>query len=194
MQYQKTKPMHTATVYSQLIKQTHLRLELLSPAAYLSGPYSNYFISRPLLICTPIYTKYMSKINTISRTIERLQPDKDIQPLSEFPAKAASMIEKIKAEHRPLVITQRGKSSAVLLDVSDYEKMVDTIELLQEVSQARQELEDGKGVPHDEVISSLKTLKTAQMKIIWSPTSHKNIDDIVDYISADKIDAALALV
>lgn len=32
------------------------------------------------------------------------------------------------------------------------------------------------------------------MKIIWSPTSRKKIDDIVDYISADNIDAALALV
>jgi len=88
--------------------------------------------------------------------MERVQLDKDIKPLSEFRANAASMIEKIKTEHRPLVITQHGKSSAVLLDVSDYEKMVDTIELLQEINQARQEIEDGKGIPHDEVMSSLK--------------------------------------
>lgn len=88
--------------------------------------------------------------------MQRVQLDKDIQPLSEFRANAASMIEKIKTEHRPLVITQHGKSSAVLLDVSDYEKMVDTIELLQEINQARQEIEDGKGIPHEEVMSSLK--------------------------------------
>jgi len=118
--------------------------------------YCNYFVSRPLLICTPFCTIYKSTINTVTRTMKRLQLDKDIQPLSEFRANAASMIEKIKAEHRPLVITQHGKSSAVLLDVSDYQKMVDTIELLQEVSQARQELEEGKGVAHDEVLSSLK--------------------------------------
>jgi antitoxin YefM len=54
------------------------------------------------------------------------------------------------------VITQHGKSSAVLLDVSDYENMVDTIELLQEINQARQEIEDGKGIPHEEVMRSLK--------------------------------------
>lgn len=88
--------------------------------------------------------------------MKRIQLDKDIQPLSEFRANAASMIEKIKKEHRPLVITQHGKSSAVLLDVGDYENMIDTIELLQEINQARQELEDGKGVPHKEVMSSLK--------------------------------------
>ena len=65
-------------------------------------------------------------------------------------------MKKIKTEHRPLVITQHGKSSAVLLDVSDYEQMIDTIELLQEINQARQEIEDGKGLEHDEVMSSLK--------------------------------------
>lgn len=88
--------------------------------------------------------------------MKRVQLDKDIQPLSEFRANAASMIEKIKTEHRPLVITQHGKSSAVLLDVSDYEQMVNTIELLQEINQARQEIEDGKGAEHEEVMNSLK--------------------------------------
>lgn len=88
--------------------------------------------------------------------MKRLQLDKDIQPLSVFRANAASMIDKMKEEHRPLVITQHGKSSAVLLDVSDYEKMVETLELLQEVHQARQELEAGTGIPHEEAINTLK--------------------------------------
>lgn len=88
--------------------------------------------------------------------MQRVQLDKDIQPLSEFRANAASMIEKVKNEHRPLVITQHGKSSAVLMDVADYENMIETIELLQEINQARQELDAGKGIPHDEVMDSLR--------------------------------------
>ncbi len=88
--------------------------------------------------------------------MERVQLDKDIQPLSEFRANAASMIEKIKTERRPLVITQHGKSSAVLLNVSDYQQMVETIELLQEINQARQEIVDGKGIEHEKVMRSLK--------------------------------------
>lgn len=88
--------------------------------------------------------------------MKRLQLDKDIHPLSEFRANAASLIEKIKKEHRPLVLTQHGKSSAVLLGVSEYEELIDTIEILQEVNQARQELEDGKGISHKEVMATLK--------------------------------------
>lgn len=32
------------------------------------------------------------------------------------------------------------------------------------------------------------------MRIIWSPTSQRKIDEIVDYISKDNVDAALTLV
>ncbi|MEX0680291.1 MAG: type II toxin-antitoxin system Phd/YefM family antitoxin [Balneolales bacterium] len=88
--------------------------------------------------------------------MKRIHLDKDIQPLSAFRANAASIIEKVKKDHRPVVITQHGKGSAILLDVSDYEDMVDTIEMLQEVNQARRELDQGKGIPHDIAIKSVR--------------------------------------
>ncbi|MDI6402590.1 type II toxin-antitoxin system Phd/YefM family antitoxin [Balneolaceae bacterium ANBcel3] len=88
--------------------------------------------------------------------MKRIHLDKDIQPLSAFRANAASIIQKVKKDHRPVVITQHGKGSAVLLDVTDYEEMVDTIEMLQEVNQARRELDQGKGVPHQSAMKSVR--------------------------------------
>ena len=88
--------------------------------------------------------------------MKRIHVDKDIQPLSAFRANAASIIEKVKKDHRPVVITQHGKGSAILLDVTDYEEMVDTIEMLKEVNQARRELDQGKGIPHDEAMKSVR--------------------------------------
>jgi len=66
------------------------------------------------------------------------------------------MIKQIKEDHRPRIITQHGKSSAVLLDVSAYENMLEKIEILQEVNQARQEIENGEDVEHKRVMNSLK--------------------------------------
>jgi len=88
--------------------------------------------------------------------MKRIHLDKDIQPLSAFRANAASIIQKVKKDHRPVVITQHGKGSAILLDVTDYEEMVDTIEMLQEVNQARRELDQGKGVPHQNAMKSVR--------------------------------------
>ncbi len=88
--------------------------------------------------------------------MKRIKLDKDIQPLSAFRANAASIIQQVKEEHRPVVITQHGKGAAVLLDIADYEEMVDTIEMLKEVSQARRELDQGKGVPHEDAMKSAR--------------------------------------
>lgn len=88
--------------------------------------------------------------------MKRIQLDKDIQPLSAFRANAAAIIETLKKDRRPVVITQHGKGSAVLLDVNDYEQMIETIEILQEINQAREELAAGKGIPHEEVMAFMR--------------------------------------
>jgi len=88
--------------------------------------------------------------------MSHIQLDRDIRSLSEFRANAASFIEQVKSEHRPLVLTQHGKSSAVLIDVEDYQKLLDKIQLLEELSTARKELDNGEGVSHEEFFSELR--------------------------------------
>ena len=62
--------------------------------------------------------------------------DQDVKPISEFRANAASLVQHVRKTRRPLVITQQGRSAAVLLDVSEYEKLLAKIELLQDVHTA----------------------------------------------------------
>lgn len=89
--------------------------------------------------------------------MSHIQLDQDIRSLSDFRANAASFIEQVKSQRRPLVLTQHGKSSAVLLDVEEYQKMLDKIELLEELAAARNELDNGEGVSHDEFMSELRS-------------------------------------
>jgi prevent-host-death family protein len=78
--------------------------------------------------------------------MRRLKLDKDIKPVSEFRANAAELIDQVKKSGRPLVLTQRGHSTAVVLDVADYEGMVEEIELLRDVRTAVKQIEAGKGM------------------------------------------------
>ena len=57
--------------------------------------------------------------------------EQDIKPLSEFRANAAALVKHVKDTRRPLIITQHGKSTAVLLDVKEYQALLNRIELLQ---------------------------------------------------------------
>lgn len=80
----------------------------------------------------------------------RLHFDQDIQPLSNFRASAASFIRQINETRRPLVITQRGKGVAVVIDVSEYEVMQEKIELFEDIQKAEVQLSAGLGVSNSD--------------------------------------------
>ena len=85
-----------------------------------------------------------------------LKPSQDVQPLSAFRANAAGFLDQVRATKRPLVLTQHGKSAAVVLDVDQYEALVDEIEVIRDIRQAKEELARGEGIPHDEVVAELR--------------------------------------
>ncbi len=82
--------------------------------------------------------------------MRRIHLTEDIRPLSEFRAGAAECIAQVRASKRPLVITQRGKSAAVLLDVEVYEDIMERLELIEDVRVAEEQLARGEVVEHDE--------------------------------------------
>lgn len=80
----------------------------------------------------------------------RIELDQDIQPLSEFRKHAAEFIDRIKKQKRSIVLTQHGKSAAVLVDVTEYQRMVDKIELMEELIEAERQIARGETVSHEE--------------------------------------------
>lgn len=75
--------------------------------------------------------------------------NEDVQPVSEFRANAAKFVQRVRETRRPLVLTQHGRSAAVLLDVEEYERMLDTIELLRDVHESERQIDAGQLVDHD---------------------------------------------
>ena len=76
--------------------------------------------------------------------MQRPKLDRDVKPVSEFRANAAELIEQVRTNRRPLVLTQRGHSAAVVLDVEDFEGMVEELELLRDVRTAVEQVESGR--------------------------------------------------
>jgi prevent-host-death family protein len=78
--------------------------------------------------------------------MKSLRVEHDIQPVSAFRSNAARLIGRVQSQKRALVLTQRGRSAAVVLDASEYDRMVEELELLRDVHLSNSQIAAGKSV------------------------------------------------
>ena len=86
----------------------------------------------------------------------KVKPSRGIHSVSEFRANAAQFIEQMQAADEPVILTQHGRSAAVLLDVASYQRMLDELALLREVQKAEQQVAAGKTFTHAAVARKLR--------------------------------------
>lgn len=86
----------------------------------------------------------------------KLKPSRDIQPVTEFRANAARFIEQVQFTGEPVILTQHGKSAAVLLDVTSYETMIEELALLRDVRMAEEQVAAGDAATHAAVAKRLR--------------------------------------
>lgn len=78
----------------------------------------------------------------------RVRPTQDICPLADFRANLAAVVRQVQRTKRPVILTQHGRSAAVLVDAAEYEALLDRAELLDDVRVAEDEVAAGRGLAH----------------------------------------------
>jgi prevent-host-death family protein len=68
---------------------------------------------------------------------------KDIEPLSAFRQKSADFIKRLKKDKQPIVLTQHGKSAAVLMDVTEFERFSKKMDMLEDLLESKQQVQQG---------------------------------------------------
>ncbi len=79
-------------------------------------------------------------------------------PVSELRQEAAAVLDGIRTEGGPVVITQRGRAAAVLVSVDQYERGEHELELLRALALGERELQAGLGHGLDEVLADADEL------------------------------------
>ncbi len=92
--------------------------------------------------------------------MQRLKIDQDIKPLSEVRIGIANFIKQVHDTKRPVIITQHGKSVAVLLGANEYEAIQEKLELLTDIQMSLNQIEQGHGIAHKD--AKEKVLKRIQ--------------------------------
>jgi len=80
--------------------------------------------------------------------MQRLRINDDIKPLSEIRTGIANYIRQVHDTKRPIIITQHGKSVAVLMGSVEYEAMQEKIELLTDIQESLSQIGNGQGIDH----------------------------------------------
>jgi prevent-host-death family protein len=88
--------------------------------------------------------------------MRRPRLDEDLKPLSEFRANATACIQQVRKTKRPLVITLNGKSAAVLMDVSEYETLLERLDLIENLRAGEAQIDAGEGVPHRKALELVR--------------------------------------
>jgi prevent-host-death family protein len=70
----------------------------------------------------------------------------DIKPISYVKNNTGKVLEQVNTSG-PMVITQNGEASAVLMGVKDYERLTEGIALLKILSLSEKSIQKGEGIP-----------------------------------------------
>jgi prevent-host-death family protein len=78
----------------------------------------------------------------------KTRPSKDTRSFSDFRANVGAVVRQVRRKRRPVFLTQNGRGAAVLMDVKQYEALVEELELLRDVRTAERQLASGRSIAH----------------------------------------------
>jgi len=79
-------------------------------------------------------------------------------PISDLQRDAVSVLERQRLSGAPTVITERGRETAVLIDIETFRRTESEREILAALAQGEQEVGEGLGYDLDEVMSEADRL------------------------------------
>ena len=82
----------------------------------------------------------------------------DIKSISYVKTNTAEVIKQIGEKNNPIVITQNGEAKAVLMDVKQYQNIIDTINLLKILSIGEKDIKNDRVYTHEQIQKKIRKI------------------------------------
>ncbi|MCP4679357.1 MAG: type II toxin-antitoxin system Phd/YefM family antitoxin [Deltaproteobacteria bacterium] len=79
----------------------------------------------------------------------------DIRTITDLKVRAAEIVDHVRRSHRPVLLTRRGNGVAVLLDLDEYERLVDRASFIEAVKTGAMAADAGDLHPNKEAMAIL---------------------------------------
>jgi prevent-host-death family protein len=80
---------------------------------------------------------------------------RNITPLTDFRNNIKKYLEEISVHKKPILLTQHGKSAAVIMDAEKYQEMQDQIDFMKKVTLGLEDYREGRTVPAADVFNEI---------------------------------------
>lgn len=81
-------------------------------------------------------------------------------PVTDMKRQAAKVLDALRQDRSPMVITEHGRAAAVLLDVATYESLTRRAEILRGIERGERDFAEGKTSSWEEVKADLAKWRT----------------------------------
>jgi prevent-host-death family protein len=80
----------------------------------------------------------------------------DIKPVTFMKMRSAELLRGVRKNRRPVVITQNGEPTAVVLDVDSYQSLRDASLMIRLIARSEEQITKGRTVPQSEVFDRME--------------------------------------
>ncbi len=87
--------------------------------------------------------------------MKAIQIQDDIIPIGEFKTHASRIMRQLRANGRPIVITQNGKPAGVLVPTADFDRMTERERFVAAIHQGLAEADAGLGIDDADLTAEL---------------------------------------
>ena len=101
-------------------------------------------------------------MQTVCNPLENIRLSEDIIPFTEFRRTLSSCFVRTTGTHRPLIITQNGRAAKILLDIADFDRLKESLEIVEDVHVAEEEIERGETISAEDLRTKLHAKREAR--------------------------------
>ena len=82
----------------------------------------------------------------------------DIRPISYVKSHTAEVLSQVREKNKPMVITQNGEAKAVIMDVNQYQNIINAINLMKIISIGENDIKNGRIYTHKELKDKINSI------------------------------------
>src|SRR5574341_1960043 len=78
-------------------------------------------------------------------------PSEDIRPISLFGSRATELLRAVQMNRRPVFLISKGKAAGVLMDIEEYERLLELLEFHETILASEAEADRGEVISHEQL-------------------------------------------